>query len=266
MDIKLIACDLDDTLLRPDLTIAPECKKALQEAVRKGVVVTIATGRMFRAAKRYAEELEIKGVPLIIYQGAWVRTLEGKDLYSRPLSAEDALLVLNTIRPYGFHYQTYHEDELYMERITPEGEAYARLSGSPVHIVPDLEMLAHNEPLKFVVINYREKELSIMESELKQKIGDKVSIVRSKPHFLEISHLKATKGYALKAVSDHFGIDRSQVMAIGDSYNDLDMIEWAGLGVAMGNSWAEVKAKADYVTLSNEEEGVAEAIRRFVLQ
>jgi len=265
MTIKLVAVDLDDTLLRPDLTIAPGCRQALAEAVKQGVIVTIATGRMFRAARPYAEELGISGVPLIVYQGAWVRTLEGENLYYKPLANEDALLVLQTLRGYNCHYQSYYQDELYMEKLTPEGEAYSRLSGAPVNLVPDLEDIVKNQPLKFILINYDFAAMDTIEADIRAKIGDRVSVVRSKPQFLEISHLQATKAHALQAVAEYYGIKQPEVMAIGDSYNDLDMIAWAGVGVAMANAPEDIRQQADYVTLSNKEGGVATAIRQLVL-
>lgn len=265
MTIKLVACDLDDTLLRPDLTIAPGCQQALAKAVEQGVVVTIATGRMFRAARPYAEELRISGVPLIVYQGAWVRTLEGEILYERPLEIDDAELVLDNLRRYHCHYHSYWEDKLYMEKETPEGEAYSRLSQAPINLVADLREIVQHQPLKFIMINRNFDALDKIEADLKARIGERVAIVRSKPQFLEISHLEATKAHALQAVADHYGITRGEVMAIGDSYNDLDMITWAGVGVAMANAPQDIQQQADYVTRSNKEGGVEAAIHRYIL-
>lgn len=265
MTIKLVACDLDDTLLRPDLTIAPGCQQALAKAVEQGVVVTIATGRMFRAARPYAEELRISGVPLIVYQGAWVRTLEGQMLYERPLETDDAELVLDNLRRYKCHYHSYWQDRLYMEKETAEGEAYSRLSQAPINLVSDLREIIQHQPLKFIMINYDCKAMDKIEADLKGRIGDRVSIVRSKPQFLEISHIEATKAHALQAVAHHYGIGQDEVMAIGDSYNDLDMIAWAGVGVAMANAPADIRGQADYVTCSNTEGGVAAAIHQYIL-
>lgn len=266
MNIKLVACDLDDTLLRPDLTIAAGCRQALSQAVQEGVVVTLATGRMFRAARPYAEELGISGVPLVVYQGAWVRTLEGENLYYQPLEMDDALLVLQTLRTCGTHYHTYYQDEIFTEKQTSEGMAYSRLSQAPINLVPDLEEIVRYGPLKFLIINNDYQAFDRIENELRMKLGDRVSIVRSKPQFLEISHQKATKGSALQAVANHYGITREEVMAIGDSYNDLDMIEWAGVGVAMANAPRDIRDRANFITLTNEEGGVAEAIYRYVLR
>jgi len=122
-----------------------------------------------------------------------------------------------------------------------------------------------NQPLKFILINYDFAAMDTIEADIRAKIGSRVSIVRSKPQFLEISHLQATKAHALQAVAEHYDISQAEVMAIGDSYNDLDMIAWAGLGVAMANAPEDIRQQADYVTLSNQEGGVAAAINQWVL-
>jgi Cof subfamily protein (haloacid dehalogenase superfamily) len=122
------------------------------------------------------------------------------------------------------------------------------------------------EAMKIMAITHDENQLLDMERILKLNYGDNLYITRSKPYFLEVMHCEANKAKALEVIALHYGIDRQEVMAVGDSYNDMEMIEWAGLGVAMGNAFEAVKDIADYVTASNEEEGVAEALRLFVLK
>ncbi|MOA01844.1 putative phosphatase [compost metagenome] len=100
---------------------------------------------------------------------------------------------------------------------------------------------------------------------LRELLGDEVHITKSKPHFLEIMHKEGTKGHALKFLADHFGCDMSQTIAIGDSWNDHEMLEAAGLGVAMGNAIPALKEIADYITASNNEDGVKQVIDKFVL-
>jgi hypothetical protein len=125
--------------------------------------------------------------------------------------------------------------------------------------------LEKNEAMKIMAISHDEKQLLDMEGKLKASYGDRLHITRSKPYFLEVMHCEANKAKALEVIARHYGIERQEVMAIGDSYNDLEMIEWAGLGVAMGNAFKSIKDAADFVTASNDEEGVAEALRKFVL-
>jgi Cof subfamily protein (haloacid dehalogenase superfamily) len=266
MTVKLVALDLDDTLLDCGLQISPRCIEAIQAVRRHGVIVTIATGRMFKSALPYARQLGID-VPLITYQGAWVKnSLSGEVLYYRPV---DRMLTRNIFQFFdscGVHYHSYFDDNLCMESLTEEGQYYAQIAGVKPMLVHDLyRELEQREPFKIMGITFNERMLLDMELALKNGFGRQLYITRSKPNFIEVMHREATKANALQVVAEHYGVDRTEVMAIGDSYNDLDMLEWAGLGIAMGNAHKEVKEAADYVTTSNEEEGVAEALKRFVL-
>lgn len=266
MGIKLLALDLDDTLLDPGLRIAPNCFDAIRAARAKGVRVTISTGRMYQSALPYAQQLQIDA-PLIIYQGAWVKSSQTDEtFYYEPLSNELSKQAIEFFRGFGVHYHSYFNDELCMEQLSEEGNCYSRLAGVKPHIVGDLiDELDRSQAMKIMAITDNQKVLLEMESELKSRFMHSLHVTRSKPDYLEIMSRQASKANALQVIAEHYGIDRKEVMAIGDSYNDIDMIEWAGLGVAMGNAFAPVKEAADFVTTSNEEDGVAEAIRRFVL-
>jgi len=266
MGIKLLALDLDDTLLDSGLRISSDCVAAIQAARAQGVRVTLSTGRMYQSALPYAQQLEID-VPLITYQGAWVKNSQTEEiLYYKPLTYELSKKTMEFFREIGVHYHSYYNDELCMEQLSEEGNYYSRLAGVKPLIVADLiAALDKNEAMKIMAITDNQKVLLEMESELKFRFGQSLYITRSKPGFLEIMSRQASKANALQVIANHYGIDRKEVMAVGDSYNDIDMIEWAGLGVAMGNAFDPVKEAADFVTTTNEEAGVAEAIRRFVL-
>lgn len=266
MGIKLLALDLDDTLLDSGLRISPDCVAAIQQARAQGVRVTISTGRMYQSALPYAQQLKID-VPLITYQGAWVKNSGTEEvLYYKPVPYELSKEIMGFFKDMGIHYHSYYNDQLCMEDLTEEGRYYARLAGVEPVLVKDLSAaLEENEAMKIMAITKNEKLLLEMEADLRSRYGRHLYITRSKPFFLEIMNREASKANALQVIADHYGIHRKETMAIGDSYNDIDMIEWAGLGVAMGNAFAQVKDAADYVTLSNEEAGVAEAIRRFIL-
>lgn len=267
MRIRLVAVDLDDTLLDSGLKISPECRQSLTEVRKMGVHITLATGRMFCSARPYALELEMD-VPLITYQGALVKNAVSEEvLYFCPVPCDLGYRAAREVREKGFHYQTYYDDRLYMERLTPEGEAYARLAGVEPVIEPALlDLIKTREPTKIVIINNDAGRLRQLQAYLTGKLGPVAHITLSKPNFLEVMNPEATKGKALQKVAEYLGIDRSEVMAIGDSYNDLDMLTWAGIGVAVGNAHEEVKAAADFVTASNDEHGVAEALHRFIIK
>lgn len=237
--IKLIALDLDDTLLHNDLTISKRAREAITKAVEQGTAVTLATGRMFCSALPYARELKLN-LPLITYQGALVKYADGRVVYHRPLSLELAREVVDFILPYGYHLNVYIDDELYMEKNSPEGQRYVAMTKAPLHLVDHLGKAMDRDPSKLLVIASSEK-LDKLALDLRKRFGDVINITKSKSHFLELGHPGATKGEALANLAASLGLVASQVMAIGDSLNDLDMLEYAGVGVAMENALPEVK-------------------------
>jgi len=264
LQIKLVAIDIDGTLLGDDLVISPGAKEAIRAAMAKGVHVTLATGRMYQSALPYARELGV-AVPLITYQGALVKlSSNGQVLYHRELPLEYAREIIIRARKFGFHINAYHEDSLYMEQDTNRGRKYSQVTGVEMHLVEDLTEFLHQDPTKILLIG-REGELDVMQEECRELFGDKVYITKSKNHFLEFTHPQATKGCGVQAVNDWLGISPQDTMAIGDSYNDLEMFRHVGLSVVMGNARDAVKQAADYVTARQEDDGVAEAIRKFVL-
>jgi Cof subfamily protein (haloacid dehalogenase superfamily) len=265
-DYGLVAIDLDDTLLTSGLEVSPRAERAIRRAQESGVVVTLATGRMFLSAAPFARRLGIDA-PIITYQGALVKhPVTGAELLHRALANHTARAVIERLRAHGYHINVYLDDRLYMEVLTELGRRYADLSRVEAHPVGDL--LAHlggRDPTKVLAIG-GEDDIERLEREMLALFPpERVHITRSKLKFLEFSHPRATKGRALEYLAEHCGVPREAVMAIGDGYNDLDMVAWAGLGVMMGNARDEVKRHADHVTASNDADGVAEAIERFVL-
>jgi Cof subfamily protein (haloacid dehalogenase superfamily) len=266
MAIKLVALDLDDTLLDPDLQISADCSQAIQQVRQRGVIVTISTGRMYRSARPYALQLGLEA-PLITYEGALVKNSRSEEiLYAKPVPRELAREVMLFLKGSGIHFHSYYDDQLVMESLTAEGQAYARLAGVEIQLMEDLIAgLERCEAMKIMAISHHEPELLEMEQILDARYGARLHITRSKPYFLEVMHPEADKAKALQVIARHYGLNRREVMAVGDSYNDLEMIAWAGVGVAMGNAFPAVKARADFVTGSNAEAGVAQALRHFIL-
>ncbi|HEX3031118.1 MAG TPA: Cof-type HAD-IIB family hydrolase [Bacillota bacterium] len=262
---KLIAMDVDDTLLDNQLHISPRVNRLINRLQAEGVVVTLATGRMFRSTLPLAKELGLD-IPLITYQGALVKNcISGEVLLHRPLSKERAIEVIRLGREQGLHINLYLNDQLYYEQVSKAGEAYARLADVPVCLVPDLaEFLVSQEegPTKMLLIGEEQHLDNLLES-TKSYFGGEVHVTKSKPIFLEFTNPTANKGTALAELAQQYGVTREEIMAFGDSYNDLEMLEYAGMGVAMGNARPALKEIADYITKGNDEDGVAEAIERF---
>lgn len=267
MSFKLVAIDLDDTLLDSGLSISGPCKTSIRAARKNGVIITLATGRMYSSALPYALQLGVD-VPLITYQGALVKNSQTQQvLYYQPLDPDLAVELMEYFQAAGVHYHSYFDDRLCLESFSEEGMDYAQLAGVEPVIVSSLMDACRQgqEALKIMAVDRDQERLLAMEKELKQIYGSSLNITRSKPYYLEIMNPKANKAQALKLLAEHFGIEQREVMALGDSYNDLEMIQWAGLGVAMGNAPAEVKRVADYVTASNEDNGVAEALQIWII-
>lgn len=261
---KLIAVDLDDTLLNDRLEVTPRTRLALGQAHGAGVVITLATGRMYRSALPFTLDLGIE-VPIITYQGALVKNAcSGEVLLERLVPLDRAREVLAEGYEAGVHINLYLDDTLFVDSITPEGAGYAELAGVEMHPVGNLLAFLDREPAKILFIAEPDL-LDGLRDRLRAKFADSLYITKSKPRYLEFMHPGATKGRALEALAEKLGCAASEVMAIGDSYNDLDMFRYAGMAVAMGNAPGEVKERAGYVTDTNNCDGVAKALEELVL-
>lgn len=265
MTYQLIAIDIDDTLLNDEIQVTERTKKALERAIEAGVTVTLATGRMFASAQQIAKQIELN-VPIITYQGALVKTLiDGKVLYERNVPVDAARKLLGYAKEHGLHLQLYVNDVLYGTEDNARIQAYSKLSNIPYVIEPDFEHLIDKPNHKMLIIDEPEV-LDHHKSILQDMLGDQLHITKSKAHFLEFMHKEGTKGHALQFMAQHIGCTMEQTIAIGDAWNDREMISVAGLGVAMGNAVPSLKDIADYITLDNNEDGVAHVIEKFVFQ
>lgn len=262
---KLIAIDVDDTLLSDNLTVSEGTRQAMASAIEMGVTVTLATGRMFASAQKIAKSINLN-VPIITYQGALVKTLlDGQVLYERPVPADAAKELHTFCKEQRLHLQLYVNDELYGTEDNERIRAYSKLSNIPYLIEPDFGKLIEMPTNKMLMIDEPDR-LDEIAIQLQALIGDRVHITKSKAHYLEVMHKEGTKGHALKHMAEHIGCTMEETIAIGDAWNDREMIQAAGLGVAMGNAVPLLKEIADYVTFSNNEEGVKHVIEKFVLK
>lgn len=262
--IKLVAVDLDDTLLARDLTVTARVKEVVAAVRAAGVYFTVSTGRMYRSAARIAGELGIN-IPLITYQGALVKnSLSGEVLSDKPLPLAYAREIIARVHRYGYHLNGYLDDRLLVEHDDEDGRRYAAISGVEAEVVGDLLEFLDRDPTKVLAVA-KEPLIDQLKDELGPLYEGKITVSKSKPYFLEFAHIQATKGQALAFLAAHFGIRREEVMAVGDGYNDLDMLDYAGLGVVVANAREGIKKYADYVTTETYGDGVAEALEKFVL-
>jgi len=261
---KLLAADLDGTLMGEDFTLSPRVKTTVRRAMERGVYVTLATGREYSTAIEYARELGIT-TPLICYQGGQIRDPgSGEVLHRVTMPRALAEESIRLARERCWCLCLYVGDQIYLDEVTRPSGFSELLIGVDVHYVPDLATVLDGEPIKFIIIA-GEAQADHIEEELRTHMDGRLNIVRSHRFFVEGNPLQATKGQALARLAELLGVPRSEVMAIGDQGNDADMVAWAGLGVAMGNAVPQVKAVADYIAPAVDEDGAAVAIERFLL-
>ncbi|MGI5875902.1 MAG: Cof-type HAD-IIB family hydrolase [Dethiobacteria bacterium] len=266
MKYKLLALDLDDTLLNDEFIISARNIEAIQKVAKKGILPVIATGRMFCSALPYARQLGVD-LPLITYHGALIKNAGNEEILRHcTIPYEMAAGIIRFGEKNKLHLNLYLDDRLFIEEESTESHYYQSIASIPVNPVGDLSVFLFNrqqEPTKITFIN-KEGYLSEIES-LLRSIYPELSILQSRPYFLEITHRDATKGQALNFLAKKENILPEQIIAIGDSYNDIDMLEFAGLGVAVGNAPEEVKKAADVITGLNTEDGVAAFLEEYFL-
>lgn len=263
MGYKLLAIDVDGTLIGEDLLLRDNTVRVLLRCMDKGIIVTLATGRMFRSALIYAQQLGVKA-PLICYNGALVKDADSGVIYQHlTIPVHLARNVVLTTREVGAHLHAYIDDQPFTEAYGRWAKRYEGKAGVKVQAIEDMESFLQQEPTKLGLSDYPERIDTYFEY-LKDNLKP-LNIARSHPYFVEVLREGTSKAEGLKALGKHYGIPLAEMVAVGDSYNDIEMLEEAGLAIAMGNAPADVQAKADWVTGNVEEEGLVSAIERFLL-
>ena len=261
--IRLCTFDVDETLLDDQQRIPPILQDALQQCRRRGIRLSLATGRMFEAARPYLQAIRADA-PAILYNGARVQDPDtGAVLYGRTVDLTESRRVLALVKQLGLHVNLYLDDSIFIERESPVSLESARKDGIRQRPVGDLASFLDHPPTKLLIIGpgpTLERLGAMFDAQ-----PHSATVVRSEPTYLEILPAGVTKGTALQEVSRITGVPLSQIAAFGDSNNDTDMLIKAGLGVAVGNAIDAVKAAADYVAEGRNGTGVAEALFRFVL-
>jgi Cof subfamily protein (haloacid dehalogenase superfamily) len=261
MSIKLIALDLDGTLLDPNRSITPKVKAAIADAARAGIKVVIASGRMLPSALPVYRPLGID-TPLICCNGAYVCTPEGQMIHRCPIEKPEARQVIEFARENHLYIQYYIGNDLYCEQDCEERELYGKLSLMRAQYVPDLTALpTGTDKLLMIHLPTMSEWMPKIEAAFKQ-----LAVTSSMKFYAEINHPDANKGVALKALADYYGFAPDQVMAIGDGSNDLAMLRWAGCSVAMGNAGKAIQEQCKHVCPDNAHDGVAHAIWQLALE
>jgi len=266
--VRLLALDLDDTLLRSDLTISYRNRNAIKKAEAAGVTVVLASGRIPAAMERYTKFLGMHRKPgyLICLNGVLIQESHaGNIIYEGGIDANTALTAFDLADAEGFAVQIYDNDVMYVSRHNEFTDYDKQLTGLEQVVVDDFRSMIDDGCHKLLIPG-DPVLLEPLEKLLRNFLEDDVTLFTSKPYFLEILPARTDKGTALAKVADFLGIKREEVLAIGDSMNDEAMIRWAGTGVAMVNGDERIKNIADLITeKNNDDDGVAEVIENLIL-
>lgn len=265
---KIIALDLDGTLTNSKKEITPHTLDVLINAQKKGIKIVLASGRPTAGIKPLAEQLQLNiyGGYILAFNGGLIMDCATNEIiYQNVLDPKVYPYLYEKGNTNDFKLLSYDSDSIACEDIENEYVQYeARLNKMPLKKLNSfLEEITYPEPKCLIVGN--EEKLVVLEQELATHYDGKMSIYRSEPFFLEILPLGIDKAKRLEFLINKLGIKREELIACGDGYNDLSMIQFAGMGVAMENAQTTVKAIADYITLSNEEDGVAAVVEKFIL-
>ncbi|MBD2424995.1 Cof-type HAD-IIB family hydrolase [Phormidium sp. FACHB-1136] len=274
-DIRLLVLDIDGTLAGESNQISPRVLTAIQEVQGRGIAVAIATGRMYQAALRFHQAVE-STLPLMAYQGAFIKCPRTDTLHRHtPLPRALALDLLAYLAPMeaqqDLSIHLYIDDQLHVRAVIEDTQAYAERSGVDPLAVGDLATLMHRqnhlETTKLLALSGNTALISQILADLEQRYAsDDLYLTRSVDYFVEATHPLANKGEAVRFVAeDLLDLKPDQVMTVGDNFNDLEMLRYAGVGVAMGEAPIPVQQAADWVAPGVEEDGVAVAIEQFLL-
>ncbi|MEM9447429.1 MAG: Cof-type HAD-IIB family hydrolase [Cyanobacteria bacterium P01_E01_bin.6] len=270
-DIRLLVLDIDGTIAGESNQIRPAVLDAVKAVQQQGIQVAIATGRMYCSALRFHEALGLS-LPLIAYQGAMMKDPITQTVHRHwPVSQDIAARLLDDLEhPDQKHRLSVHfyiDDQLYVRDLTPETREYAERSGVKPIAVGDLREVLHRDTTKILALS-RDPDLisSMLASFRQQYTPAELYFTKSVATFFEAANPKINKGIAVQFLAEEMlGLTAANVMAIGDNFNDVEMLRYSGIGVAMGNAPTDVQADANWVTDDVEADGVAIAIHKFLL-
>lgn len=267
MKYSVIALDLDGTLTNNRKEVTPHTRRALFDAMDRGAVVVLASGRPTYGIEPVAEclELDKRGGYILAYNGGKIVNWKTKEeIYAKVLPVEAIPLIYRYATEKNYALLGYNGNVIVTEKADyPYVAEEARINKMPVRRVDCLTDHLEAHPNKLLLTGHPD-EMVKAEAELSALLEGKLDVFRSAPFFVELVPKGIDKAQSLQRLLSHLHLTATDMIAFGDGYNDLSMLRFAGMGVAMANAAPEVRAEADYITLSNEEDGVATALEKFL--
>jgi Cof subfamily protein (haloacid dehalogenase superfamily) len=262
--IAAVLADVDGTLVTKDKVLTPRTIRAVRELQDLGVLFAVTSGRPPRGMTMLVEALRMQG-PMAAFNGGIVVLPDMTVVDERPIPAHVAPAVIETIRAHGLYVWIYRSTEWYVtDPDTPHAARESRTVQFQPMVVPTYDDLL-DRVLKIVGVSDDHDLVARCEAAVQQQFASDLSASRSQPYYLDVTHPTANKGVVVERLSHRFKIPLEQIATLGDQLNDVLMFELSGLSIAMGNASEEVRRQATHVTTSNEDEGFARAIERFVV-
>lgn len=262
--IKMVATDIDGTILGGNFIFTPEVKACIKDLTQKNIKVVLVTGRMNDAVIHVAQELGLN-TPIVSYQGGLIKCQTGEILYEKTLDKNFAREIICWANENNVHLNLYMDDKLYVEKDNEAVKRYTAERGIPYQVC-ELSKIHLEHINKILAIDFNNIErVTGWVNYLKEKYPE-LYIVKSTPYFCEISNTEARKSCAVEFLTKYWGLKKEEVLSIGDQNNDIELLKAGGIKIAMGNGTDEIKKFADYVTDTVDNNGFVKAIDKFVLK
>lgn len=266
MNYKILVLDIDGTLTNSKKEITPATLAALMDLQERGIKVVVASGRPTPGIRQVATELRLAhyGNYILSYNGAQIINCKTNEIiYQKTIPAGLIPAIYDAAITHHAGLISYEgEGVIAATKIDSYMELEARINHIPIREVPDFVNYI-TFPVNKCLMTGEPAHLATVETALKEQFQDALNIYRSEPFFLELMPQNINKAYSLEKLLSTLGLTKEQMVCCGDGYNDISMIEYAGLGVAMANAQDAVRAAADYVTASNDEDGIVQVIQTF---
>ncbi|MDQ2862091.1 MAG: Cof-type HAD-IIB family hydrolase [Bacteroidota bacterium] len=264
---KAVFIDIDGTLIRKDHSLSVATINTIQKLKEKNILVVLVSARPLSGIEPIAEELHLLDNPIASLNGAYIAD-KRKIIFNSTIDADRTERIHESLEKFNSTIIYYQQDKWLCNKKTYYTDYEQKITSVPIIIQPfnitlDDWKTSMAGPNKILIIS-KEEVTNEIQNRLRRELANSINVSTSKPIYLEAMNINASKVKAVKFLSDRYNIKREETIAIGDNFNDIEMIEFAGIGIAMGNAPAAVKTAADHVTGTNNEDGVSSAIERFI--